>query len=185
MATLDCEDLQYHTSLTIEALAFEEITVKTEPQKWQHVRIILRSGNRTLSYETAPRDNDLINPRLQAHLDANPRDASKLAEAVLDINTVADAYVVCRSPQDEIGGLVKHLSELLEDKRPRVMFEPTEPSFELSVESTGGGIKVEMFVDAGNVETGIYRWDALGIRFFTSAAQMRSFIQQLKDEFVC
>jgi len=43
----------------------------------------------------------------------------------------------------------------------------------------------EFFVDAGNVETGIYRWDALGIRFFTNNQLLTDFVAELKSEFAC
>ena len=92
--------------------------------------------------------------------------------------------MLCRSPTDEIDTLLFGLEELLHKKRAEVLFEPSEPSFELSfIRTQRGGIKVEVWLDAGNGETGIYTWDACGIRFYTNDANIRSFIDELSEEF--
>ena len=36
--------------------------------------------------------------------------------------------------------------------------------------------------DSGNAQSGFYRWDAWGIRFYTGAEALAGFIAQLKDE---
>ncbi|HMX44940.1 MAG TPA: hypothetical protein PKC93_03270 [Candidatus Obscuribacter sp.] len=183
MATLICEDEEYITSLAIEPGRVQTIDVRGEKQNWQHIRLILRSGDRELVFATEFKED--LNLRIEDVLAREVKEAASLAKAVLDIQAVADAYVLCRSPKDEVKTLVKHLSELGEGKRAKVLFEPYEPSFELSAESNGGSIRIEMFIDAGNVETGITRWDALGIRFFTSIPLLKRFTEELKTEFIC
>jgi hypothetical protein len=92
--------------------------------------------------------------------------------------------LVLRSPRDEIAKLLGLLEEVANGTRHRILFEPQEPSFELSVESTPeGGFKVEAWIDAGNATTGFYSWDAAGIRFYTLAEHLASFFQQLQIEF--
>lgn len=95
-----------------------------------------------------------------------------------------EEVMLCRAPSDEVAELVNRLDELLEQKRQEVIFEPSEPSFELSlVRTRRGGIKVEAWLDAGNGTTGIYTWDACGIRFYTTDANIRSFTDELRREF--
>jgi len=94
--------------------------------------------------------------------------------------------LLCRSPKDEIGGLLEQLKELLASRSDRVLFEPQEPFFELTIErSSKHGLKVEVWLDAGDVHTGIYTWDALGIRFHTTDANLEQFIQSIQSEFAC
>ncbi len=178
MATLKAEDINFHSSLSIEAGEKFSINAQAnlqadkplETQTWQYVRLTLENGTRTLAFET-PQERTF--------------EKNDLSEAVGDIQSVAHAYLLCRSPQDEALDLAQKLEEMAQDKRSLVLFEPAEPSFELSVKAVGGGLKVEFFVDAGNVETGIYRWDALGIRFFTNAEAVAAFAAALKAEFAC
>jgi len=95
----------------------------------------------------------------------------------------AENCLICRRPEDEAGKLVRLLSELLNKQRHRVLFEPAEPSFELSLERTReGGIKVEAWIDCANSSTGFYGWDAAGIRFYTQDEQLDSFLKQLRIE---
>lgn len=90
----------------------------------------------------------------------------------------------CRAPTDEVVTLIQSLDALLAEKRDEILFEPSEPSFELSFARTARkGIKVEVWLDAGNGATGIYTWDAAGIRFYTADANIRSFTDELKTEF--
>lgn len=101
------------------------------------------------------------------------------------LSTEPDAdYVLCRRPADEAEKLCRLLEGLIQKTSERVLFEPSEPSFELSLERTArGGIKVEAWLDAGNASTAIYTWDAAGIRFYTTDEHVVSFIQDLKTEF--
>ncbi len=93
--------------------------------------------------------------------------------------------LVCRQPEDELRKLVELAGDLAERRRETILFEPAEPSFELVLERTReGGIKVEAWIDAGNADTGFYRWDAAGIRFFTTEAELRLFIEALGKEFL-
>lgn len=97
----------------------------------------------------------------------------------------AGDFTLCRSPLDEPARLIAELEEVIANKRTQVLFEPQEPSFELNFSvSHHGGIKVEAWVDSGNAQTGFYRWDAAGVRFFTNADHLRKFIDELKSEFV-
>ena len=92
--------------------------------------------------------------------------------------------LLCRSPRDEIAELVLQLRSLLKQKSNRVLFEPSEPFFELLVErSTTHGLKVEAWLDAGNAETGVYTWDAAGIRFHTNTANLERFLREIEAEF--
>lgn len=93
-------------------------------------------------------------------------------------------YVLCRRPADEVAKLADLLDQLSAKKHDRVLFEPSEPSFEISLERTArGGIKVEAWLDAGNATTAIYTWDAAGIRFYTTDAHVVSFTRELRSEF--
>ncbi|MBX9695536.1 MAG: hypothetical protein K2Z81_24340 [Cyanobacteria bacterium] len=96
----------------------------------------------------------------------------------------SEACVLCRRPKDEIVHLAKILSELVEHQRDASQFEPLEPSFELRVErQSEDGYRVFMWLDKGNVETEIYRWDSLGIRFFTSGDNLQRFTLELLEQF--
>ncbi|MBN8661543.1 MAG: hypothetical protein J0M35_14355 [Candidatus Obscuribacter phosphatis] len=200
MATLYCEDEEYISAFTIKASSFQEVDLVKEVQQWQHIELTLTSGNRALSFASDfdPEKRLSMDDVLARHTtDANQlakdatagknatgnKNTKDLAEAVLDIQTVANAYVLCRKPQDEINHLTKQLKDLIEGKKNRVLFEPAEPSFELALEVSAGSYRVECFIDAGNVETGIYRWDALGVRFFTDQKRIANFIEELENEF--
>ncbi len=94
--------------------------------------------------------------------------------------------LLCREPQDEMGILVTNLEQFLNSAKDVALFEPSEPSFELSIKrAQAGGARVEVWLDSGNAAQGIYRWDAVGSRFQTTEAHLRSFLQQLKQEFAC
>ena len=92
--------------------------------------------------------------------------------------------LLCRSPRDEISALVLQLRGILTDTTDRVLFEPSEPFFELLIErSTRHGLRVEAWLDAGNAEAGIYTWDAAGIRFHTNRANLEHFLKDIEVEF--
>lgn len=170
MAVLHAEDTEFESSLTIEPGKLFTISAQgnsqaahaLETQTWQHVKLILKNNEREVSFE----------------IDHNTYTNSNAAT-----NFLAHAYLFCRKPHDEVIALADRIAELVAGERAQVMFEPAEPSFELSIKSVGESFKAEFFVDAGNVETGIYRWDSLGIRFFTSAAHLTTFAAALKTEF--
>ena len=109
----------------------------------------------------------------------------QLQDAVENQTRIANAFMLCRQPTDEIKQLTEMLDELVVGKRSKILFEPAEPCFELSITNVAGGLRVDFFVDAGNVETGIYRWDALGVRFFTDLPGLESFATELKAQFGC
>ncbi len=185
MARLHSEDKEFTSFFAIEARDFIDIDIKADQQRWQLLKLTMQNGDRKLEFETSPFNPDISPTTPAPSPGIRASEDSKLAAAIGNIQTVADAYLVCRSPQDEMAALVKLLEGLLEGTRNKVLFEPAEPSFEFAIEGSGGGLKVHIFVDAGNVETGIFRWDALGIRFFTNNEKLASFIQELKAEFSC
>ncbi len=97
-----------------------------------------------------------------------------------------DSVVLCRCPQDEPKTLAANLQKILDGTVDEIGFEPSEPSFEILVKRSGEptqGFRVQIWFDYGNVETGIYRWDSLGMRFFTTNARLERFIADLKSEF--
>jgi len=95
-----------------------------------------------------------------------------------------ESCVLCRTPVDEVAKLRSLLLEVSSGTRQKVLFEPQEPSFELSVERTEEkGFKVQFWFDAGNASTGFYTWDAAGIRFYTTAEHLVSFIEELARDF--
>jgi hypothetical protein len=102
-----------------------------------------------------------------------------------DIHTLENEDVlVCRQPTDEIVQLVEGLAKLVGKKQDQVIFEPSEPSFELSFSRTRrGGIKVEAWLDAGNGISGICTWDAAGIRFYTNEENLSKFVCELAADF--
>jgi hypothetical protein len=105
----------------------------------------------------------------------------RLASGPRTITSIADEDIMlCRTPTDELEQLIRHLEELCSGKKEQVYFEPAEPSFELNLSRTNrGGIKVELWLDAGNGTTDIYTWDAAGIRFMTNPERLSKFIEQL------
>lgn len=91
---------------------------------------------------------------------------------------------MCRQPNDEAYKLKSMLRELVDGKRKQVLFEPSEPSFELFAERTKeGGIGIYVWLDSGNASTGFYRWDAVGVRFYTTQTHLLSFIEELTLDF--
>ncbi len=92
--------------------------------------------------------------------------------------------LLCRTPEDEVETLIDNLEALATRRKDKVYFEPSEPTFELSFERTrAGGIKVEAWLDAGNGASGIYTWDACGIRFYTNDELLVSFIEEIRKDF--
>ena len=172
MAILKSEDGDFESSITITAGKIMDIDILStvtntrEKQKWQLVDLALASGNRHLNFISDPTQT-----------------VEAFTAPVESISEIAHSYVLCRAPSDEPQNLVKMLSEFGTGKRSKLLFEPSEPSFELSINTIAGSMRVELFIDAGNVETGIYRWDSFGIRFFTSAANLEAFSRQLQEEF--
>jgi hypothetical protein len=102
-----------------------------------------------------------------------------------DLHTLENEdSLFCRKPTDEVADLVANLQRLLANDVSEVIFEPSEPSFELSfIRTRRGGIKVEAWLDAGNGITGICTWDASGIRFYTNDDMLRQFAADLVEEF--
>jgi len=95
-----------------------------------------------------------------------------------------EGCLFCRNPDDELAEVFAQIQDLIDNKREVVLFEPAEPSFELTISRSGAyGYKVEVWLDAGNAKTGIYRWDAAGVRFFTLHKHLVSFLEELKTQF--
>lgn len=145
MATLNSEDTECASKLT---LALDTHTPELEPhgeETWQQFTLALVSGERQMS----------------------------------------ENAILCRHPRDEIAELADRIDILLGRKKAELRFEPAEPSFELKLERTReGGIKVEVWLDSGNAATGFYRWDAAGIRFYTTDELLANFKQDLQQEFL-
>jgi hypothetical protein len=96
-----------------------------------------------------------------------------------------EASLLCREPDDEMLHLIGMLNELVEGKREKILFEPAEPFFELNISQTrDGSFTVETWVDSGDASTGFYRWDAIGVRFFTTKEQMQNFVRDMSQEFL-
>jgi len=92
----------------------------------------------------------------------------------------------CRQPHDEVKMLAQRLDAFLGSTKKAVLFEPSEPTFELSIKrAQAGGARVEIWLDAGNAQIGIYRWDALGMRFHTDDKRLLTFLAELRAEFGC
>jgi hypothetical protein len=92
--------------------------------------------------------------------------------------------MLCRAPHDEAADFIGKLEQMLDKKTNEVLFEPSEPSFEISLTRTArGGIKVEAWIDAGNGTTGIYTWDAAGVRFYSTDENLKAFVEELKKDF--
>lgn len=99
-------------------------------------------------------------------------------------STPGENCSICRTPTDELENFALQLESLLNGQKQKIIFEPSEPSFELNFErSRRAGIKVEAWIDAGNAKTGFYTWDAAGIRFFTTDENLAEFINELRQEF--
>jgi hypothetical protein len=185
MATLKSEDEHYQSSIKItagkvlEITATSEVTRETQKQSWQLFDLEMKSGPRNLTFKS---DQDQSSEDFTTVSEVSVEDR---AMAVESLGKIPRAYALCRKPSDELDNLAKMLEELAAEERAKLSFEPSEPSFELTITNVAGGFQVELFVDAGNVETGIYRWDSLGIRFFTTAAKLKSFHDELKAEFHC
>jgi hypothetical protein len=174
VATLKSEDLEFVSSFsispgkTLEIEALSSLTNEREKQLWQLVDLQVTSGQRRLDFCSDPGQS-----------------VEAFSASVESLSDIAHSYVLCRTPADEPKNLVKMLTNLVDGTKVKLLFEPSEPSFEMSITIVGGGFRVELFVDAGNVETGIYRWDALGIRFFTTSQNLQAFIDELKHDFNC
>lgn len=99
----------------------------------------------------------------------------------------SDGYLLCRNPIDEVKQLVDDLSHLVQKEKSEVLFEPEEPSLNISVkrQSFSDGLKVQIFIDEGNASTAVSRWDSIGVRFFTTEELLKQFINDLKEEFNC
>ncbi|MEB3299972.1 MAG: hypothetical protein VKO21_10875 [Candidatus Sericytochromatia bacterium] len=80
------------------------------------------------------------------------------------------------SPRDELALLVEGVGDLLAGKRHRWAFEPQEPNFAIDFEAVSEGYVVHVWLDAGNQLTDHFTWDAVGIRFFTTAQVLERFL---------
>lgn len=162
MATLVSEDEEYISSFTLspcsETLKLNGIEL--DNQRIQYFNWQIKHGKRSIK-SSASLEEVKQDPRI-------------------------DGYILFRSPVDEVKQLVESLSLLVDNRKDSVMFEPSEPSFDLTITRQDQyGLKVQIFIDEGNVESGISRWDALGIRFFTQEDKLALFINELKKDFNC
>lgn len=166
MATLVSEDQDYKSYFEIRAGKTVEQNVGEKVQTWQFYSLSIANGGRVLSY-TSPSE-----------------DKQGYEGFIKNVERVADGYLICRAPKDEIRRLVDQLERFQRGELNNARFEPVEPSFELSLERQNDDeIRLTVFVDEGNVLTEIARWDSLGLRFFTTQAHVETFINELKAEF--
>lgn len=161
MAKLRSEDGEFVTSFEIHKGSSRLINGQT----WQRFKLTLTSGTyRLLLGEGEPAEES----------------ARHSAEEE------RDACLLCREPKDEVAQLAEHLNQIINFDREKLLFEPFEPTFELTISRSGvTGVKVEIWLDAGNAKTGIYRWDGVGVRFYTLQEHLVSFLGELKEEFAC
>jgi len=168
MATIVSEDQDYKSFLEIRPGKTVEQNVGKTTQTWQFFSLELRHGDRVLSFTSPSEEN------------------ADYEGFIKDVTRVADGYMLCRSPKDEVAKLVALLERFNKDELPKLVFEPVEPSFELVMERQHSDeIRLTVFVDEGNVLTSIARWDSLGLRFFTNQAHVKQFIDELKRDFAC
>ena len=157
MAILRAEDNQSPSTMEIRGGDVEIIG----GQQWQRFELTLRSGDYVLKL-------------------GHNQDSSGYSSG----DPVACLF--CRSPKDEVLELAGAIEQLVNSSKEKVLFEPAEPSFELSICRAGAlGVKVEVWLDSGNATSGIYRWDAAGIRFHTLQVHLEEFLKALKQEFAC
>lgn len=163
------EDFKSYLELTPGTVMESGSGAGGEGEAWQYYQLAMGSGERRLEYVTA-------NP---GKMEPHSMERSDFAESV-------NGYLLCRRPKDEVGKFVKALIKLSEEESKKIVFEPLEPSFELSIERQDNHtLRVVLFIDEGNVTTGIARWDALGIRYYTTQSNLLTFIDELKREFSC
>lgn len=166
MAKVVSEDQDYISYFEINAGKPVELNVGSQSEGWQFYSMKLGHGGRELSY-TSPCE-----------------EKQDYDGFIGKVDKVADGYLLCRNPRDEVKGLAELLIRFLDKKLPRVVFEPLEPSFELTVErQSADEIRLSVFIDEGNVLTTIARWDGLGLRFFTNESNLRRFIDDLERDF--
>ena len=105
-------------------------------------------------------------------------------EIELGSTSTNSEFLICRQPKDELVLFISALEKVANGTQKSFSFEPSEPSFELNISALGDeqGYKVEAWLDAGNATTGIYRWDAIGVRFHTVKKYLDLFIGQLKAQ---
>ncbi|MDR3613896.1 MAG: hypothetical protein P4L53_10020 [Candidatus Obscuribacterales bacterium] len=157
MAILRSEDAENPSSLELNALSTEDI----QGQSWQRFTLTLKTGTYELKLGRFPSDSTET------------------------FSTISDC-LFCRNPQDEVAELCKRLEALIENDKQQLLFEPSEPSFEISISRTRQNeAKVEVWLDSGNATTGFYSWDAAGIRFHTLQEHLIAFLKEIKQEFAC
>jgi hypothetical protein len=157
MAILRSEDSENPSSLELKALEREDI----QGQSWQRFTLTLKTGTYELKLGRFPSDS--------------PETFSTISDCLF-----------CRNPQDEVSELCKRLEALIENDKQQLLFEPSEPSFEISISRTRQNeAKVEAWLDSGNATTGFYSWDAAGIRFHTLQEHLIAFLKEIKLEFAC
>lgn len=165
MARLESEDESHISSLELSPAKAPVQVTTYEDQAIQYFRWKLCCGNRCL-------EGGLKSPHRET-------------ENSLPIE---DGYLLFRKPKDEVKALIDGLKAVHDKQTDLFSFEPSEPSFDLKLvrpDRELDGLKVYVFVDEANIETGISRWDALGLRFFSNDRKLALFINELKSEFNC
>lgn len=168
MARLNSEDSEYKSFLEIRARGSVSVEVGKSDEQWQFYSLALGHGARILLF-TSPSEEKLAYQGF-----------------IKNVENVADGYLFCRTPKDEVAQLIEALEGFAQGDAPVFGFEPLEPCFELKLERrTPDEIRLTIFIDEGNALTDVARWDALGIRFFTTKGKLLAFTEELRRDFAC
>lgn len=103
-------------------------------------------------------------------------------QATTNLGTSAEIgkFAFALKPFNELHKFHAALLALLESKIPYLCFEPFDPSFEIEITAIGASeFKIQLWVDAGNTRGLEYSWDAMGMRFVTTADKLKNFCDQL------
>ncbi|MBX9667616.1 MAG: hypothetical protein K2X93_08370 [Candidatus Obscuribacterales bacterium] len=168
MAKLRSEDSEYKSFLEIRAGGSVNVDVANTSEQWQFYSLSIGHGGRHLLF-TSPSEEK------QAY-----------QGFIKNVENVADGYLFCRTPKDEVLQLAQALDNFAEGGATTFGFEPVEPCFDLKLDRpTADEIRLTIFVDEGNVLTDVARWDALGLRFFTTKGNLLAFTEELRRDFAC
>lgn len=92
-------------------------------------------------------------------------------------------FVFSLAPENRLKLMIEQIEKFLTTDTTELVFEPADPSFELIIKrSHADGFQVYLWVDCGNTKQLNYTWDARGIRFFSTKANIESFVEALKAE---
>ncbi len=126
---------------------------KEANQLWLDYELIVQNGSRTRVYRN--QEENLIYGRFSFNL----------------------------SEKNELKTLCDQIKKFIAEPSHReLFFEPADPSFELQIHRTQHSqdeYKVYLWIDAGNTTRLMYSWDAEGIRFLVTKAELTQFANNL------